>query len=59
MICENPDCQHKQESHMLGEFNCTVVIEKIYSKDKKDFGTVAMEVPAQRLCPCEAFIGPD
>lgn len=56
MICQNPDCKHFQEDHMQGEFNCTKVIELIYSKDKKDFGTVAMKVPAQRLCPCEKFI---
>ena len=57
MICEN--CQHRQEDHMLGDFNCTKVIELLYSKNKKDFGTIAMKVPAQRLCPCEKFIGPE
>ena len=59
MNCENPKCNHTQEDHMQGEFNCTRVIEKIYSKDKKDFGTLAAKVPAIRLCPCMKFIYPD
>jgi len=58
MICSNPECNHFEEDHMQGEFNCTRVIEKIYSKDKKDFGTLLMKIPALRLCPCEKFVKP-
>lgn len=60
MNCENPECNHPQEYHMRGEFNCTKVIEKIYDKDNVKYMGIpgAANIAAHRLCPCEKFIYP-
>jgi len=54
MNCDN--CNHIQEKHMAGMYNCTVVLEKIY--DPKDIGTPAYGVAAHLMCDCEKFVHP-
>lgn len=54
MNCDN--CNHTQEKHMAGEFNCTIVLEKIY--DPKDVGTLKATVAAMKSCDCLKFVYP-
>jgi len=49
-------CNHTQEKHMAGKYNCTIVLEKIY--DPKDIGTLKANVAAFKMCDCQLFEHP-
>ena len=61
-LCDNPKCTHGKEEHLLGELNCTHIMDKIPQFDTpiipRDQDGNPCPINAYVLCDCKQFIEP-